>query len=196
MKTSDYRERLVALGDHLKSVEGDLTRSWSGRHASFEHCDEWCKLWMLLAGGWYSLNWAAYSVDERIPLKDALPTAHAFARDFLTFQPANLSASEMNPWFTGYFLVSAEHRIANTIDRVTSLFFYPLSATERIYNRCISLFLGCPHCAAVAPAYLPQSHGILAKVLRPPIDGQRFTGGVESGLTPGPRVRSSELDQT
>lgn len=163
MIESEYRSELVDLADLLQVVEACLERSWSGQHASFQHCDEWCKLWMLLAGAWYSLSWAVYSVEKDLPLKDSLPEAHAFARKFLKSQPSSLAAAQMNPWFCGYFLISGEHRIASTIDRLTRLFFYPKHAEYGIYSRCDSLVKGCPHCQKQASLYLPNAYDILAK---------------------------------
>lgn len=161
MNELDHGRDLIELADVLRGVEACLDRSWSSRHASFQHCDEWCKLWMLLAGSWYSLSWAAYSAENALPLKDSLPQAHAFAREFLKSQPASLSVAQMNPWFCGYFLISAEHRIADTIDRLTTLYFYPKEADYRIYDRCKSLLRGCPHCNRAVSEYLPKGHKIL-----------------------------------
>ena len=120
MTKPKFSKELAETAGLLQNLEASLSRSWSGQHASFERCDEWCQLWMLLAGSWYSLWWAAHSVEEQSPLKDSLPEAHAFALDFLKSQAPTLAASKMGPWSCGYFLISAEHRIANTIDRLTS----------------------------------------------------------------------------
>jgi hypothetical protein len=163
-----YNRRLSELARLLEKAEGELTRSWQHDHLSHKHCDEWCKLWMLLAGSWYSLAWAMESLDEQIPLVDSLPNAHAFAKAFLKSFPVSLTASDINPWFTGYFLISAEHRIANTIDRATTLFFWPQTAPKKIYNRCASLVAACPHSGEAIEAYLPSSHEILRRFAEHP----------------------------
>jgi hypothetical protein len=169
MANQAHLRKLASLALALGRVEAVLERSFSRGHAE-PRCDEWCKLWMMLAGAWYSLNWSVHCLKEK-GLHEDLKEAHRFALDFLTERhienPLIITKSDINPWFTGYFLVSAEHRIANTLDRLTALFFFPSIQTPNemrgnqdrlgsVRDRCQKLLKECPHCRDQSRRYLAR----------------------------------------
>lgn len=166
----DRHSILVNLAVVLQKAETSLNRSWSSGHgAGLEHCDEWCKLWMMLVGSWYSLDWALKGVEEGQALKLGLTDAHQFAMKLLQQRARTLSVDDINTWFCGFFLISAEHRIADAIDRLTQLMFDPdkqqLEHDRRdrlIYTRCSFLVQSCPHCKQPANVFLPATYTVLA----------------------------------
>ena len=85
-------------------------------------CDDWCKYWMLLVGAWYSLHHAEpFLQTEKLRL--VLKVAHECAVTHLaasTPMPVPAIAGP-NPWFAGYFLVSAEHRLQTFLTVARSL---------------------------------------------------------------------------
>jgi hypothetical protein len=164
-------ERLNRLAHHLTRVEASLDRSIVQDHGGHIRCDEWCKLWMFLVGTWYSLRWSAHGLASQ-PLHEELRGAHAFAGRLLTVPESALSASDINAWFAGYFLISGEHRIASNFDRLSTLFFWPrvgelekaapgYGELVRIDVRYRKLLEQCPHCKDQTTAYLGPAHDIV-----------------------------------
>lgn len=142
-----YQQRLDSLAAVLKDVESALPRTLTHDHGMAEHCDEWCKLWMLTVGSWHSLAWALHGVESS-PLQESLKDAHEWALRHGIVEPDTLTPEKVNPWFAGYFLISAEHRIADTLDRLTTLFLWP-NEERYVFSRCRQLAEGCPHGTSV-----------------------------------------------
>lgn len=132
----------------LKRIETQLPSSMrNATHGA--SCDEWCKLWMFLTGAWYSFGWAAHGLGGAA-LKQDLPSAHRFADSFDISWPSQLRPTDINPWYTGYFLVAAEHRIANTMHRSCKLFLGSAFYDEYIDTCCSSILKECPRCKCAA----------------------------------------------
>lgn len=146
--------RLKTILDDLKGVEQNLpVHAAEKKHQS--DCDDWCKLWMLLVGAWYALSWAENYLEEE-PLSKTLPEAHRYASNIEVTLPSHLVASELNTWHTGFFLISAEHRIADVMHRLCKLF---LDSGEQVDKCCARLLAGCPRCNALS--ILPSADAVV-----------------------------------
>lgn len=148
---------LANIGRVLRDAERFLPTPM-GQHA--DACEDWCKYWMLLVGSWYSLhNAEPFLQDEE--LRFVLPQAHDFAivhLDSLIPQPIPTTANP-NPWFAGYFLISAEHRLADFLDRATKSALDGLALSDcGVHARREALRTGCPRCRYhVYPGELQQA---------------------------------------
>lgn len=162
--TTTYLSQLEDLAEDLRTAELVLPSSLS-RGPDTADCDEWCKLWMLLVGAWYSLSWSAYSVESSA-LREQLKKAHLRAVQLLDTIPASLSANDLDAWSAGYFLISGEHRVANVLDRATKQFF-PRDLKMGIYTRSVRLLKQCPRCHRSGSAYLSQAKAALRAFAEP-----------------------------
>src|SRR5438552_3302574 len=90
-------ETLRKLAGLVGQVDKALERSYDHGHEA-KYCNEWCKLWMMLAGAWYSLSWAVYCL-EKTKLSEALKDEHMFAGRLLSNQAMGLTPADINPWF-------------------------------------------------------------------------------------------------
>lgn len=168
-------EDMLPLPQELMSAHDSLKRAEDALPAQAGHngdCDRWCRVWMLLFGASYSLRCAHLYCDDN-PLLPRLRFGHSFGR-------ANLDSRligdlDVTGWYAGYFLVSAEYRIAGSFDRTTKLFVQDNPAEDlNIYNRCEWFLKYCPNCksvdylvdAAVELEKFLQKKGSLSEVWR------------------------------
>lgn len=141
MDAAGIRTSLLSVHQELQAVPGAERSRWN-------------TIWMMLVGCWYLLNRAEPFTEEK-PIN--YDRAVEFALDLLR---GNVGAesewvqSGPHPWPAGFYLVSAEHRLANSLDRLTQLFagakLKSIPALEKIYDRCEYLAKSCPHCGDVA----------------------------------------------
>ena len=197
MDNSTHLQTLKNLAELVGQVDNNLERSYHHSHHE-NYCNEWCKLWMMLAGAWYSLSWAVYRL-EKTKLSEALKDAHVFAGRLLSMPVMGLTSEDINPWFVGYFLISAEHRIANTLDRLPALFFWPQldvlklrpndpndDRLKRIDLRYKLLLHGCPHSSSCPPTYLDDANEIVRRFAMRPRPNQRRGIAFENWLRSSP----------
>lgn len=116
--------------------------------------DQWRSIWMMLVGTWYLLARA----DPHLVGPDQLDlgVAESFATDVLDGgAPPESEWVERfgpHPWISGFYVLSAEHRIANSIDRLSKVFagarIDEISGGDQRspYPRCKYLASQCPHC--------------------------------------------------
>ena len=131
---------LEQLQHKLAEVEAHLPRRNSSEHTE---CDDWCKLWMLLVGTHYSLAQAQGHLSVE-PLQVKLRQAHRYALALLSSQKAPAPTGR-ETWLAGYFLISAEHRLADALDRLTGL-AAALPGRSDVYLRLQLLARRCPEC--------------------------------------------------
>lgn len=116
--------------------------------------EQWRSVWMMLVGAWYLLaRTQPYLVG---PDRLDLDTAENFANQLLdgTAPPETEWVAKFgpHPWISGFYVLSAEHRIANSIDRLTKVFAsanvgkIPGGTKTSPYPRCDFLASHCPHC--------------------------------------------------
>lgn len=168
-------ERLLPVPQELVPAHEFLRRAESVLPVQAGHstdCDRWCRVWMLLSGASYSLRYAQLYCDDQ-PLLPRLKDAHSFARAYLDSR--FIGQHDMTGWYAGYFLVSAEYRIAGSFDRTTKLFVDGTAAEDlRCHARCKWLLRHCPNCRSTS--YLREAadvlddfrkgHGSLSRVWR------------------------------
>ncbi len=129
---------LEQLRHTLAEVEAQLPRPDSSNHTE---CDDWCKLWMLLVGAHYSLAQAQGHLSAS-PLHIELRRAHQYAVTLLSSHKAPAGGAT---WSAGYFLISAEHRLADALDRLTGL-AAALPGRSDVYLRLQLLARRWPEC--------------------------------------------------
>ena len=158
-------ERLLPIPNELGRAQAVLKAAEDALSLSAGHsedCDRWCRVWMLLFGAWQSLRYASLFSDA-LPLIGRLRLAHSFSR-------AHIDSTEVEDdyatgWYAGYFLISAEYRIAGGLDRATKLFCSDNPAEDlRIHDRCWWLLKSCPQCRD--PDYLRDAKDVLATFRR------------------------------
>lgn len=166
--------KLDALATSLQRVGDILPRKYA------QESDDWLTIWMMLVGAWRLLRTARPFLQ---PMPIDYKLAEAFARSILqgTDRPEQeWGLLAPHPWPAGFYLVSAEHRIANSVDRLTKVFAGEKitripNGKKDVPKRCKGLATGCLYChqATYKPDRPSRGHTILA----------RF--GEEAGKAPG-----------
>lgn len=132
--------------------------------------DQWRSIWMMLVGAWYLLERATpYLVEaERLDLDAAERFASRLLADNVPAEAQWLMVFGQHPWISGFYVLSAEHRVANSIDRLTKVFAgakvgdIPDGNKTAPYPRCAYLASECPHCRSAAYGqHVPMGREIL-----------------------------------
>ena len=145
--------KLNLLGSLLLHVVELLPDPNKRRDVSARERDNWRTVWMMLVGSWHLLRTAQPFVDFADSAPINYDRAEEFARELLrarVHREQDWLSLAPHPWPAGFYLLSAEHRVANSVDRLTKVFAgQALSAMpcgDNLYERCKGLALWCPHC--------------------------------------------------
>lgn len=153
-------ENLLPVPSELKKAQDILRAAESELPLVAGHvgnCDRWCRVWMLLFGAWQSLRYVSLYSDSQ-PLIQRLGPAHTRSRALLDSNI--LDDDDPTGWYAGYYLISAEYRIAGGFDRATKLFCRDSAEEDlRIYDRCHWLLTRCPKCRT--EDYLSDAKSVL-----------------------------------
>lgn len=147
-----------------------LRRAYQNLPRGAPDLDQWRSVWMMLVGAWYLLERAEPFLVG--PDRLDLDAAEAFARQLLdgTMPPESEWQGRFgaHPWISGFYVLSAEHRVANAIDRLTKVFAganvsrIPDGDKTSPYPRCDYLASKCPHCHSGDYAtHVPNGRNVL-----------------------------------
>lgn len=110
--------------------------------------DLWIGNWSLLVGAWYSLHMALPAAEDIVASSNSkVEAAEALlnrADNELPPRLIDLTNKTSDPWHVGYFLISAEHRICNSLERLVKIFIWA-DDHRHFFDLCREVSKKCYH---------------------------------------------------